>query len=96
MNDKLKVWGDHLIEHATLDQAHRTARLGVVEGVRLMPDAHIGKGATVGSVVATRHAIIPAPWASTSVAAWRRAAPMSRPTRCRSWVRSDRATTSSK
>jgi tRNA-splicing ligase RtcB len=60
MNDKLKVWGDHLIERATLNQADRTARLGVVEGVRLMPDAHIGKGATVGSVVATRHAIIPA------------------------------------
>jgi tRNA-splicing ligase RtcB (3'-phosphate/5'-hydroxy nucleic acid ligase) len=60
MNDKLKVWGADLIEPGTIDQAYRTARLGVVEGVRLMPDAHIGKGATVGSVVATRNAIIPA------------------------------------
>jgi tRNA-splicing ligase RtcB len=60
MNDKLEVWGSHLIEPGTLNQAYRTARLGVVEGVRLMPDAHIGKGATVGSVVATRDAIIPA------------------------------------
>src|SRR5688500_18216148 len=60
MNDKLKVWGTDLIESGTIDQAHRTARLGVVEGVRLMPDAHVGKGSTVGSVVATRNAIIPA------------------------------------
>ncbi|MEO5842679.1 MAG: RtcB family protein [Acidimicrobiales bacterium] len=60
MNAKLKVWGSDLIEPATLVQAERTARLPVVEGVRLMPDAHIGKGATVGSVVATRNAIIPA------------------------------------
>ena len=60
MNDKLKVWGTDLIEPATINQAHRTARLDVVEGVRLMPDAHVGKGATVGSVVATRNAIIPA------------------------------------
>ena len=60
VNDKLKVWGSHLIEPATLAQAERTARLSVVEGVRLMPDAHIGRGATVGSVVTTRNAIIPA------------------------------------
>ena len=60
MNDKLIVWGRDLIEPGTIDQAYRTARLGVVEGVRLMPDAHVGKGATVGSVVATRNAIIPA------------------------------------
>lgn len=60
VNDKLRVWGSHLIEPLTLVQAERTARLSVVEGVRLMPDAHIGKGATVGSVVATRNAIIPA------------------------------------
>jgi tRNA-splicing ligase RtcB len=60
VNDKLKVWGSKLIEPGTLIQAERTARLPIVEGVRLMPDAHIGKGATVGSVVATRNAIIPA------------------------------------
>jgi RNA-splicing ligase RtcB len=56
----VKVWGLDLIESNTLEQARRTSRLGVVEGVALMPDAHVGIGATVGSVVATRNAIIPA------------------------------------
>lgn len=58
--NKLKVWGPDLIEPGTILQAERTARLDVVEAVALMPDAHFGKGATVGSVVATRNAIIPA------------------------------------
>ncbi|MFA9564792.1 MAG: RtcB family protein [Acidimicrobiales bacterium] len=42
-------------------QAERTARLPIVAGhVALMPDAHLGLGATVGSVVPTEGAIIPA------------------------------------
>lgn len=28
--------------------------------VAAMPDVHVGKGATIGSVIATTHAIIPA------------------------------------
>jgi len=48
------------IEQGTVDQAARTARLPFVEGhVALMPDAHVGIGSTVGSVVPTRGAIIP-------------------------------------
>src|SRR4051812_15682495 len=42
-------------------QAERTATLPFVRPhVALMPDAHLGKGATVGSVLPTHRAIIPA------------------------------------
>ena len=57
---KLLSWASDLDEQ-TLAQARRTARLPIVEGhVALMPDAHLGIGATVGSVIPTRDAIIPA------------------------------------
>ena len=56
----LRVWGID-IEEETLRQAERTARLPIVAGhVALMPDAHVGIGATVGSVIPTKNAIIPA------------------------------------
>jgi tRNA-splicing ligase RtcB len=60
LHDNLSIWGLSLIEPGTIEQARRTARLPIVDGVALMPDAHFGKGATVGSVVVTRNAIIPA------------------------------------
>ena len=45
----------------TIRQAEKTARLPIVEGhVALMPDAHVGIGATVGSVIPTKGAVIPA------------------------------------
>jgi len=57
---KLLSWASELDEQ-TLAQARRTARLPIIDGhVALMPDAHLGIGATVGSVIPTRHAIIPA------------------------------------
>lgn len=44
----------------TLEQARKTARLPIIEGhVALMPDAHVGIGATVGSVIPTKDAVIP-------------------------------------
>lgn len=53
-------WASDLDPRA-LEQAERTASLPFVAGhVALMPDAHVGLGATVGSVVATDGAIIPA------------------------------------
>src|SRR5215510_7245099 len=56
---KLLSWASELDEQ-TLAQARRTARLAIVEGhVALMPDAHLGIGATVGSVIPTDSAIIP-------------------------------------
>lgn len=48
-------------EAQTLVQAQRTARSPAVSGpVALMADAHIGMGATIGSVIPTEAAIIPA------------------------------------
>jgi tRNA-splicing ligase RtcB len=49
------------IESGTVEQAARTSRLPFIQGhVALMPDAHYGIGSTVGSVIPTRGAIIPA------------------------------------
>ena len=54
------TWADDLDEK-TMAQAHRTANLSFVhKPLALMPDAHLGMGATVGSVVATEGSIIPA------------------------------------
>ncbi len=56
----VRNWASQLDPNALL-QAERTARCPVVSGpVALMPDAHVGMGATIGSVVATEGAIIPA------------------------------------
>lgn len=60
MHDNVLSWATD-IEDATLAQAAKAARLPFVDGhVALMPDAHVGLGATVGSVIPTRGAIIPA------------------------------------
>ena len=49
------------IDPNALEQAERTASLPFVAGhLALMPDAHWGMGATIGSVIPTRGAIIPA------------------------------------
>ena len=57
--DHLLSWASD-IEPGTIEQAARTARLPFVDGhVALMPDAHVGMGATVGSVIPTKGAIVP-------------------------------------
>jgi tRNA-splicing ligase RtcB len=59
INDKLISWASD-IDPETVRQAEKTARLSIVEGhVALMPDAHVGIGATVGSVIPTKNAVIP-------------------------------------
>lgn len=59
MTSNVLSWGSD-IEPATLEQAAKAARLPFVHGhVALMPDAHVGFGATVGSVIPTLGAIIP-------------------------------------
>lgn len=59
VNEKLLSWGSD-IEPETIRQAEKTSRLSIVEGhVALMPDAHVGIGATVGSVIPTKNAVIP-------------------------------------
>ncbi len=60
INDKLLSWATD-VDPGTIRQAEKTARLAIVEGhVALMPDAHVGLGATVGSVIPTKGAVIPA------------------------------------
>lgn len=60
IRDGVLSWATELDED-TVEQAARTARLPIVEGhVALMADAHLGYGATVGSVIPTRGAVIPA------------------------------------
>ncbi len=66
VNPKLVSWASD-VEPDTIRQAEKTARLPIVAGhVALMPDAHVGLGATVGSVIPTRARSSPRPWASTS------------------------------
>lgn len=58
---KVKTWTKGvLFEDEAQAQVANTASLGIVEGVAIMPDVHFGKGSTVGSVIATSAAIIPA------------------------------------
>jgi tRNA-splicing ligase RtcB len=60
VNDKLVSWASDA-DPGTITQAEKTARLPIVAGhVALMPDAHVGIGATVGSVIPTTGAVIPA------------------------------------
>jgi tRNA-splicing ligase RtcB len=47
------------VEPAALDQLRNISRLPWVHGLRVMPDVHLGKGATIGSVVAMRNAVSP-------------------------------------
>ena len=59
VSNKLYNWASD-IDPRAIEQAERTASLSCVERVALMPDAHVGIGSTVGSVIGTHGAIIPA------------------------------------
>lgn len=58
----IKIWSPIAeVESKALDQLINTANLPCVfKHVAVMPDVHYGIGATVGSVVATKNAVIPA------------------------------------
>ena len=58
----LKLWDSHgAFEPQAMQQLRNIASLPFIHShVAGMPDVHLGKGATVGSVIATRKAIIPA------------------------------------
>lgn len=58
----IKLWAPvHEVESEALDQLTHTANLPCVfKHIAVMPDVHLGKGATVGSVIATKGAVIPA------------------------------------
>lgn len=60
ITNKLLSWCPDLDPNAE-EQARRASRMPFIDGhLALMPDAHWGMGATVGSVIPTRGAIIPA------------------------------------
>ncbi|BAY96255.1 hypothetical protein NIES37_01850 [Tolypothrix tenuis PCC 7101] len=54
-------WANHALGNEETKMAKNVASLPFVfKHVALMPDVHLGKGALVGSVLATKEAIIPA------------------------------------
>ncbi|QXQ09426.1 RtcB family protein [Paeniglutamicibacter sp. Y32M11] len=60
INSRLKNWAS-ILDEKTREQAITTAKMPFIfPHLALMPDAHLGKGATVGSVIPTLGAIIPA------------------------------------
>jgi tRNA-splicing ligase RtcB (3'-phosphate/5'-hydroxy nucleic acid ligase) len=60
LDPKLLSWAS-LLEESTREQAVTASRMPFIHPyLALMPDAHLGKGATVGSVIPTLGAIMPA------------------------------------
>jgi tRNA-splicing ligase RtcB len=60
INSRLINWAS-ILDDKTREQALATSRLPFIyPHLALMPDAHLGKGATVGSVIPTLGAIMPA------------------------------------
>ena len=56
----LASWAS-ILDEKTLEQAHTTATMPFIyPHLALMPDAHLGLGATVGSVIPTLRAVMPA------------------------------------
>jgi len=56
----IKIWTQD-IEHEALQQLINLSRLPIFDHpIAAMPDVHAGRGATVGSVIPTAHAVIPA------------------------------------
>ena len=60
--DNVRMWTQGVpVEEAAVQQIRNIASLPILGGhVAIMPDVHVGKGATVGAVIPTRGAIIPA------------------------------------
>ncbi len=60
ITERLLSWAS-VIEENTLEQARRTSTMPFIHPhLALMPDAHLGLGATVGSVIPTLGAVMPA------------------------------------
>lgn len=58
----IKMWTDHVpVEEEAVEQLSKLSELPFLfKHLAVMPDVHVGKGSTVGSVIATKGAIIPA------------------------------------
>jgi tRNA-splicing ligase RtcB (3'-phosphate/5'-hydroxy nucleic acid ligase) len=60
-NKPVLSWANHQLDSREAQMAKNVASLPFVfKHVALMPDVHLGKGALVGSVIATKDAVIPA------------------------------------
>jgi hypothetical protein len=60
ITERLQSWAS-ILDDVTREQALVTSRMPFIHPhVALMPDAHLGLGATVGSVIPTRRALMPA------------------------------------
>ncbi|GAA1421410.1 RtcB family protein [Agrococcus citreus] len=60
ISERLLSWAS-ILEASTLEQARTASRMPFIyPHLALMPDAHLGRGATVGSVIPTLGAIMPA------------------------------------
>lgn len=59
--DNVRFWtGSMSVEDAAVKQLHNISQLPILAGpIAVMPDVHMGKGATVGSVIPTESAVIP-------------------------------------
>jgi len=56
----IKLWAPvEEIEDEAISQLKKTAAVPGVVGLAVMPDVHLGHGATIGSVIATRGMVIP-------------------------------------
>jgi tRNA-splicing ligase RtcB len=57
----IRMWADPAtVEGAALQQLRNISTLPWLHGLAVMPDVHLGKGATVGSVIAMKGAVCPA------------------------------------
>lgn len=61
-NVEIKMWTEGVpVESEAIDQLRNiSAHPGIFKHIAVMPDVHVGNGATVGSVIATKGTIIPA------------------------------------
>src|SRR5690606_645573 len=59
---EIKMWTRGVpVEHEAKEQLKNTAKMPFIfRHLAVMPDVHLGKGSTVGSVIPTKNAIIPA------------------------------------
>ena len=56
----VKIYTDE-VEYSAMEQLYNLSQLPIIHShIAAMPDVHMGKGATVGSVIPTKGAIIPA------------------------------------
>lgn len=61
LGNGIKAWTNGVpVEDEAINQINRCAEMPFTKGIAVMPDCHVGKGSTVGTVIATHKAILPA------------------------------------